>query len=130
MGGGPRHLERFVRLTLGLGSASGDGRAHGVTERVLDRVGSVGADVARQERFDVGPHGVPAGVLGNADDRTGAAQRRECGGGIGVAERARHIGELLDPEPAVAKKSSSASQPHNDGPGVPGGSGAISAPRL
>ena len=51
-----------------------------------------------EEPLDVGPDRVPAGVLGDANDRTGAAQRGYCGGRVGIGERARHVGHLGDLE--------------------------------
>src|SRR5690349_12318238 len=68
-----------------------DASAERVAERVDDRVAAVRADVLREERFDVRAHGIRAGVLGDAHDRAGAAERGERGAGVRVGEGARHV---------------------------------------
>ena len=53
-------------------------------------------DVACQEGFDVGSDRVPASVFGDAYDWTRAAQSGDSGRGVGVGERARNVGDLVD----------------------------------
>src|SRR5205823_5175573 len=75
---------------------SGDRSADGVAEWVADRISSIRSDVALEECFDVEAHRLVAGVLGDADDWTGAAERRDGGRGVGIGECAYNVGNVGD----------------------------------
>jgi hypothetical protein len=70
----------------------------------MDRVRSVRADVVGEERFDVGPDRLDAGMLDDTNHWPSAAQRLDCGRRVGLGKCARHVADLGDLEPRAAEE--------------------------